>query len=193
MRNATITTQQLWVQIANQAIVCLLGNASYDVAFEYINGAQSVRQNIVEFAPLWMPAVGGYTAINSGISPPIPASTYSYVAVFTALTSLLSGNLTLQVGVRNGSRSDTSKLKWAMGVQEETSKVLRTALSACPDTVPSYWFNSTNYTTVTGASIYTPPVVFSKPSWICRNQTLTLAIEDLFNNITISMLAANIS
>jgi hypothetical protein len=192
VRNATITTQQLWIQTTNQGIVCLLGNASYDVAFEYVNGARSVSRKTVEFTPLWMPVVGGWDAVNYSTSPPISTSIYSYVAVFTALTSILSGNVTLSVNVINGTRG--TALQWGMGLEEETCKVLRTALSACPDMVPSYWFNDTIFEPISGATQnYTPPVEFNKPAWLCRNQTLAPAIEDLFNNITISMLAANIS
>ena len=32
--------------------------------------------------------------------------------------------------------------------------------------------------------------LFTKPPWMCRNQTLLKAIEDLANNITISMLSS---
>lgn len=32
--------------------------------------------------------------------------------------------------------------------------------------------------------------LFTKPAWMCRNQTLLKAIEDLANNITISMLSS---
>ena len=32
--------------------------------------------------------------------------------------------------------------------------------------------------------------LFTKPAWICRNQTFLRAIEDLANNITISMLSS---
>jgi hypothetical protein len=86
-----------------------------------------------------------------------------------------------------------------MSIGEETSKLLLTALCACPDAAPSYWYDSaavTNWTwflDYSGVVNYTPPVAFDKPSWLCRNRTLALAIEGLFNNITVSMLATNIS
>jgi hypothetical protein len=31
-------TRQLWVQTSNESLVCILGNASYDVDFEFVNG-----------------------------------------------------------------------------------------------------------------------------------------------------------
>ena len=32
--------------------------------------------------------------------------------------------------------------------------------------------------------------LFTKPSWMCRNESLLRAIEDLANNVTISMLSS---
>lgn len=87
----------------------------------------------------------------------------------------------------------------AMGIRDESSKVLLTALSACQDLVPSYWYDSanlTNWTDMLGYSGYRElyaPAAFNKPPWMCRNQTLALAVEDLFNNIKIAMVATNIS
>jgi hypothetical protein len=187
------TTQQLWLQTASQGIVCILGNASYEVGFEYVDGVQSVSQSTNDFTPLFMRTYGNES----------PASYYdpaveSYVAVFTALTGLLSGNITMQldpIETNNGVPGNIS-----LEISTETSKALLTGLIACDDMAPTYWFdNMWQFETeiekyeLQDNSSYVPNDLFDKPSWMCRNRTLAPAIEDLFNNITISMLGADIS
>jgi hypothetical protein len=52
-------TRQLWVQTSNESLVCILGNASYDVDFEFVNGVQTTARSVTtDFEPLWLPAFG---------------------------------------------------------------------------------------------------------------------------------------
>lgn len=206
--NAHITTQQLWIQTADQGIVCILGNASYDLDITYVDGVQDIHTETSEFVPLWMPG-SNLTFIGHSIerrwgylltTDMALQSTTSYVAVFTALSSLLSGNITLSL------EDDFDAGTTNLGIEAMSSKVLLTALSACPEAVPSYWFNDTNLDSISidrpgeeghlinaTVPVYTHAIEFDQPASLCRNKTLMRAIEDLFNNITISMLAANIS
>jgi len=204
--SSKITTQQFWILTASESIVCILGNVSYDVDLEYTNGQQNISQSTKEFAPLFMPQIG--TAFDSydifeealGINVTnhiqhfIPSSTYSYMSVYTAFTSTLSGNVTLALWNNQTTSSlNSSDVTYTLSVAEQTSHVLNTGLGACPDVVPSTWFSTLNLTKQ-GLNFSDPAAdsSFDKPSWMCRNKTLGAALEDLFQNMTISMLAANI-
>jgi hypothetical protein len=52
--NVSFTTQQLWVQTASSEIVCIFGNASFELGFEYVDGIQSLTRNITDFNPVYM-------------------------------------------------------------------------------------------------------------------------------------------
>jgi len=204
--SSNTTTQQFWILTASENIVCILGNASYDVDVEYIHGQQTISQSTKDFAPLYMPQTG--TAfddyqifeevlginVTQRVEHYVPASTYSYMSVYTAFTSTLSGNVTLALWDNQTTPAlNANDSTYTLSVAEQTSHVLSTGLGACQDIVPSTWFNTLNLTKqVLNFSNPAADRAFNKPSSMCRNKTLSAALEDLFQNMTISMLAANI-
>ena len=132
-----------------------------------MDGKQTISQNVEDFEPLYMQEVTGQ-------------STRTYVGVFTAFTNMLSGNISLVITFTSGP---------SLALDEMTSKVLQSGLAACEDVVPTYWIDYWNKEAFSASDV---SEVFNGPSWMCRNQTPALAMEDLFNNITISMLSLNI-
>ncbi len=86
---------------------------------------------------------------------------------------------------------------------DSSSRVLLNGLSACDDITQNYW----NDHAIALAETEDAPVillddsaranmnisnhVFEKPGWMCRNRTLSNAIEDLAGNITIGMLSSS--
>ncbi|MCJ1431360.1 hypothetical protein MMC27_000711 [Xylographa pallens] len=95
-----------------------------------------------------------------------------YSTIFKAYSSMLLGNVSID------SSGD---------IFEDSSNILYTGLIACNEF--SYW-NNTNLTALLGLPDGLGPAfpITSSP-WMCRNQTLESAIEDLANNITISLLS----
>ena len=94
-----------------------------------------------------------------------------------------------------------------MSLFDSSSRALLNGLSACDDIVHSFWdenpigigpngvvlLNSTEFAHKESVFHYNLNIsnrLFEKPSWMCRNRTLINAIEDLANNITISMLSS---
>ncbi|KAE9377871.1 hypothetical protein N431DRAFT_500616 [Stipitochalara longipes BDJ] len=205
-KSSNTTTQQFWILTASVSIVCILGNASYDVNLEYTNGQQTISQSTKDFTPLFMPQAGTSfddfqileEVLSNNATPHIqhviPPSTYSYMSVYTAFTGTLSGNVTLAIWDNQTTPAlNANDSTYTLSVAEQTSHVLTTGLGACQDTVPSAWFNTLNLTKQ-GLNFSDPAAdrAFDKPSWMCRNKTLGAALEDLFQNMTISMLAADI-
>lgn len=94
---------------------------------------------------------------------------------------MLYGNVTIQPAYRI-----------ELGLHMDDSNVLNTALSACPGF--SFWFNvygpSVNQSIlgIDLAANLTNYIIPSETS-LCRNGSLARAIEDLANNMTISMLS----
>ncbi|KAF8865658.1 hypothetical protein BDZ45DRAFT_736227 [Acephala macrosclerotiorum] len=192
--NETFTSQQLWITTTSSDIVCILGNASFELGFEYVDGVQSVSRNITDFKPVYMVSLAEELNLIRHLTggrlwPEIPA----YGSIFTAFTNLLSGNITMAMS--DGWRGTHEATILEMATQ--SSKAMLTGLISCEDMAPDFWFDPKNMDryfapnyNITG---HAHTDVFEQPSWMCRNGTLAPAIEDLFNNITISMLSANIS
>ncbi|MCJ1391759.1 hypothetical protein MMC18_004624 [Xylographa bjoerkii] len=118
-------------------------------------------------------------------SPELPmeskAQDQAYLSTFVTFLNTLSGNVSLQQAF-----GDELRLKL------DDSNILDTALSACPEFM--LWFDTTTFTD-TDSSIFGINIsrnitnyVFPNEPSICRNGSLPRAIEDLANNITISML-----
>ena len=214
--------QQLWVQTADQSLVCLMGNATFDVESEYVDGSRTLLQYTTSnFEPFFVPQ-GGLGDPNlringtaqSRLSITEQRQLSSYMAHFLAFAGTLNGNVTMTL-MANSENLVTDK----QSLYEESSNILQVGLSACDDFVHSFWdqnaiaaepvstgsdkpviwsdaaslqwFNSST------DSIETTPLanitndLFEKPAWMCRNRTLARAIEDLANNITISMLSSS--
>lgn len=63
---AGFITQQLWIQTADQGMVCIMGNASFDVGYEFVDGAQTVAEySISMFEPFWTPPISFWGLLTS--------------------------------------------------------------------------------------------------------------------------------
>ncbi|TVY80657.1 hypothetical protein LSUE1_G004906 [Lachnellula suecica] len=221
-------TQQLWIQTADQGMVCVMGNSSFDVAYEFVNGVQTVAETTISgFEPFWMP-ISSYLMtfmVPANETSPLPLdhwnSVNSYMAVFQALSSLLSGNvstsLTNSYSSVSMSDADNYIFDGNVTIYDDSSMILQHGLSACDEFVHGYWNGdnaigigetgpvpwreattaihigdnaTTGNTLGPGRFTNISNNLFTKPAWMCRNRTLLRAVEDLANNITISMLSS---
>jgi hypothetical protein len=77
-------------------MTCALGNASFEINFEYVDGIQTISGKITEFTPVYMPRRGkdacGLWQVTGGLVTPWLTAD---VAIFTSLTSAPTGNITL--------------------------------------------------------------------------------------------------
>jgi hypothetical protein len=147
--------------------LCALWNASYDVDFEYVDGIQSISRAVLNLNPVNFELHNIFQAF------------YSYFSVFTGMVDLLLGNITMH---------NMGPNQYSAGWLESSQALSSTGPFACPEMSPDYWFQNgptelRNYSLANG--------VFNRPPSMCRNGTLARAVEDLFVNITISMLATN--
>ena len=214
--------QQLWVQTADQSLVCLMGNATFDVQSEYIDGTRTMLQYTTSnFEPFFVPQGGVEDAslrINGTTQSRLTLTEQrqinSYMAHFLAFTSTLNGNITMTL-----MDNPENIVAGTESLYEESSNILQVGLSACDDFVHGYWDQnaiaaepvdtgsnkpviwsdaaSFQWINVSNDSIEKTPLanitnnLFDRPAWMCRNRTLARAIEDLANNITISMLSSS--
>jgi hypothetical protein len=209
---SAITPLQLWVQTANESIVCTLMNSSYEINFEYSAGTQTITPgNVSYLEPLY---VG--SDVESLVFDPLDH--YAYLAVFVATTNMLSGNVTTTISDIQRDGFGGADLRTGFNttrLYDSSSRILLTGLTACEDFTNNFWtenpissyhgFNNTIYPVFTNESNlwetnyyyirnlprnnYTNDL-FTQPAWMCRNRTLMRAIEDLSQNITISMLSS---
>ncbi len=71
IEDADPITQQLWIQTSNKALVCIMGNATFDVDFEFVDTALTVAgYSISLFEPFFMPLHG--TGMKRDRSPTKP-------------------------------------------------------------------------------------------------------------------------
>ena len=140
-------TQQLWVQASDENLVCVMGNASFDVDFEFVDSALAVAEySVSSFEPFWMPQWGGnlYNSVpkdNATLPEGFWNPTKSYMAVYLALSSLLNGNVstTLTTGVNKAySDVDHPSFDGNVTIFDGSSKILQHGLSACDDFVHNY-------------------------------------------------------
>jgi hypothetical protein len=190
---------QLWVQTTSSRMVCFLGNASYTINVEYVDGVQSiVESSTTGFELLYMPQIT--------LPYPQPGTPYQYMSVFMAFTSLLSGNVTTMLQQAGG---EADYGNYSMEFSDTSSRLLQTGLVACDEFTGSS-FNENpiaegtiyngiwrgpipwnNYSTLVGSTNQNFTAdLFQDPAWMCRNGSLLTAIEDLANNITISMMSS---
>lgn len=182
--NYQVIPRQLWVQTADNSIICTLGNATREVNFHFVDGVQTISYGELQgFAPLYV----RYERNNFfDVDPDI----WPYVAVYLGLTNLLSGNITTRFQVLN----DT--FGWNTLV-ESSSRVMLTGLDACQDFTDNSW----SIHPIRGISSENGRILrsegrdfntlFNKHPSSCRNHTLDRAIEDLATNITISMMTSS--
>lgn len=210
--DAAVTPLQLWVQTANESIVCTLMNSSYEMNFEYSAGTQTITPgNVSYLEPLYVGSDPESLMFD-------PLEHYAYLAVFVATTNMLSGNVTTTISdIQRDSFSGADLRGTGFNttrLYDSSSRILLTGLTACEDFTHNFWtenpissyqgFNNTIYPVFTNESNlwdtnyhiqnlprnnYTNDI-FTQPAWMCRNRTLMRAIEDLSQNVTISMLSS---
>ncbi|KAL2064609.1 hypothetical protein VTL71DRAFT_3746 [Oculimacula yallundae] len=168
--------QQLWVQLGDRNIVCSLVNASFDVSFSYLNGAGTITHQQVTVLPPASPSNSSALSIYySDAASAFNKSDRSwqnsaYYASFLALGNNVFGNVSIE-------NSTTKLADKFLQLSQASSRILQTGLVACDEFTNSIWATDFNTT-----------AVFPQSTG-CRNKTLSLALEDLANNITISMLS----
>lgn len=116
---------------------------------------------------------------------------HPYVSHYYALAALLSGNLTIsdRTGGIGDESSDPPRHYLLQDVNTRTN-VLTTGLMACDDITRSPFRNLRSDVVLPNDQVGTFDRTFPTETWMCRNKTLALAIEDLANNITISYLGS---
>lgn len=132
--------QRIYIQSSSEQLVCILGNASFDVDFQYVDGVQTLAAyTISDWKPFWVPLYARYLmgirdkVTNKLLDPEHFRAVQSYMGVYTAFTSLLNGNVTTTLSATR--RYDTDNQQWSFDgnvtVSEGTSKLLQHGLSAC--------------------------------------------------------------
>ena len=166
---------QLWFQTAQNSIVCSLSNTSFLLDIEILDKVQAIIQREVQTVNPWTPT--NSTSVEANVQD------QAYLSTFFTFVNTLSGNVSLQQ-----SSGDELSLKL------DDSNVMNTALSACPEFM--LWFDTPSFSDPK-SSIYGINLsgnitnnIFPDNVSICRNGSLLRAIEDLANNITISMLGS---
>jgi hypothetical protein len=160
-------TQQLWVQLLGSSFVCQLVNSSFTIMVDHVQGSQRVVQREIE----WL----NNFHISDNEDSSKRAEDGAYIATFTALASILNGNVSFSTDGE---------------VVDHSSQILQTKLLACPEldlTALELRINQTEFemAQITNFSAYD-----SAENWQCPNDSLERAIEDLANNVTISMLSS---
>jgi hypothetical protein len=167
---SNLVTPQIWVQTGNRSIVCVLANASFDVGFEFSSGVQNLYQRKIE--------VINELSVTSTCEGVACIEESSYFAHFLAWTNMLNGNVTMYPGYD------------AWELVEVSSNMLITGLATCDEIANSCW---DSIFLQNSPSFHIPNVTdnnFPGALWGCRNHTIDRGIEDLANNITISMLSS---
>jgi hypothetical protein len=162
---------ELWFQAADKWVVCSLTEALFDVNFHFENGRQISSINTIvktnggfEFSGL---TYAEYVKYAQG-----RVFGMAKTGIFNAVANVLVGNVTVSPS-RDGEFS----------IYESSSKVLQTALIGCDEIQHGIWKPDT---ALQSANI--SEVIGGEP-WMCRNKTLSRAVEDLINNMTLSLLS----
>lgn len=183
--------QELWIQLADESIVCQMANASYNVHIDNLNGFQNVIVNNVEALQAYNQTyLEGSDADCSDwqdeayctvIKLSLPQM--NYIGWYGALSNLLNGNITLNADSSSGNTDNV------------TTKLLQqTNLASCPELANGWWSqycqsldNDKDFCNDSedSTTLLFPP----SESYYCRNGSLARAIEDLAQNITISLLS----
>ncbi|KAE9376403.1 hypothetical protein N431DRAFT_462240 [Stipitochalara longipes BDJ] len=171
------SNQQIYIQTYRESIVCTQFSATFDIQLDFIDGIQTISQYDITL-------VDPIIAINFNSSED---STFdAYYSSFVALGNMIFGNVSLLIDSTENSGGDP---QLSIKYKDVNSRVLQTGLIGCSEFTNNVWdgidetFNG-NFPTSNGES-----PILSSP-WMCRNNSLSLAIEDLANNITISMLSS---
>ena len=159
--------QESWIQLSDQAIVCTLGNASFDVEFEFKNAILTTASyQVSDFEPLQTPNIGENIAmlehnesyVGPNMYPNVTSSgrnywnpMKAYIDIFLATTSLLNGNVSTTLSSRvvaDYEPFEALNMRYRYGVNntfdgnvtmnDASSRVLQTGLSACDEFVNGY-------------------------------------------------------
>lgn len=181
--------QTIWIQLSNQTLVCTAVNASFDIGFDYSNGVGSVSHQNIQIIPAGSSDsdIVGTNAVDLSYDTVMRNDTdnTAYFNSFLALGSNIFGNISLEntnAGCKGGPAAGCIKENSPFHLQVETSRAALTGLIACDEIAHNYWYDVYN--------IPSNESNFPSEPWMCRNRTLARGIEDLANNLTISMLSA---
>jgi hypothetical protein len=137
------SVQQLWIQTADQSMVCIMGNASFDVWFEFVNNVQTIAEySISNFVPFWAPLYASTELFESPTQAELDTLNplNSYMAIYLALTNLLNGNVSTTLTESTGSlgASDWDNFDGNVTIYDGSSSILQYGLSACDDFTHGY-------------------------------------------------------
>lgn len=180
--------QQLWIQTADQGMVCTMENASFDVQYQFENGVQTVAAySTLGFEPFWVPSDGTSTTLSMIIPANLSLSWTkedwnpfnSYMAMYLAFSGLLNGNVsTTLTDSFSNLDSASSTFDGNVTIYDGSSKVLQHGLSACADFVHGYVSCLVSYSQTFGiALIYVFVYICATPiscRYIQRFSELTL-------------------
>lgn len=126
-------TQQVWIQTADQAIVCTFGNASFEVWFEFVNALQTkVEYSVKNFTTFVAPSRGSNVAASS-----TPLN--SYMAMYLAFSGLVNGNIsTTLTSSATDVYDEGITFDGNLTIYEGSSKILQHGLSACDEIAHGY-------------------------------------------------------
>ena len=122
--------QHLLIQTADQAIVCTLGNATFDVGYEFVETASPlVQYSILKFDPIWLPDSEHTTLLGS------------YLAVYPAFSNMVQGNVSttlmsnFNASCPRGTQPSLANYTYDSNVTifNSSSRALQHGLSACDD------------------------------------------------------------
>jgi hypothetical protein len=133
--NSTIVAPQLWIQTANESLICVMTNASFEVHSEFVNGAPTeisydIKHSQIFWIPLFLVMLESLDYSSRQLNPSIVA----YKAVFDSLSTLLNGNISLSIY-----DSSRSYIPGVERIAEQTSDILQTGLGACDDFLDNFW------------------------------------------------------
>ena len=145
--SGSFTTQQLWIQTSDKDLVCIMGNASFDVDFEFVDAALTVAEySISLFEPFWMPLDGNrlfemVPANFTTLSGDFWNLSKAYMAVYLALSSLLNGNVSTTLTNsfdENWFDAAQTDFDGNVTIYDGSSKILQYGLSACDEFVNNF-------------------------------------------------------
>ncbi|KAF4631023.1 hypothetical protein G7Y89_g7116 [Cudoniella acicularis] len=183
-------TERDRVQASDQNILCSQVNASFTILVEPLNGEQTITYQDVAILNSIDECLIRTAEVNTtkgAADMEIGVMDFgSYFLLFQRLSSIINGNLTLSTTGFDG--IDNS---FWFEYHSENTNIIKTTLAACSEIVNNYW--QTNPEKILAPAGWTLvdsnyPILVPPPR--CRNGTIARAVEDLANNITVSMLSS---
>ncbi|KAF2138914.1 uncharacterized protein K452DRAFT_275818 [Aplosporella prunicola CBS 121167] len=139
---------------------CQLWNASYTAQFNFTDGAQTTTIKDLKYE-----STMNYTSSTS--FGELPPGGRAYLSMFQAISTLLFG----EVGITQGLSSS--------GMLGADLPIVGTGLMACPEILADWKYDDKGTTL---DQIVSP--------WMCRKNSVPAAVEDLFQNFTLSLLSS---